>query len=97
MAITRKDVEYVARLARLELTEDEKERYAGQLENILKYVDTLNEADTSGVQPTNHALQLSNVWREDVCVQSSVELREQLLNNAPERDGDFFKVKKIIE
>jgi aspartyl-tRNA(Asn)/glutamyl-tRNA(Gln) amidotransferase subunit C len=97
MSITRKDVEYVARLARLELSEDEQERYAGQLENILKYVDTLNEVDTSSVQPTNHALKLTNVWREDVCLQSSAELREQLLNNAPERDGDFFKVKKVIE
>ena len=97
MTITRKDVEYVAKLARLELTDAEKEQYAGQLENILKYVDTLNEVDTANVSPTNHALNLTNVWREDVCVPSMAETREQLLNNAPERDGDFFKVKKIIE
>jgi aspartyl-tRNA(Asn)/glutamyl-tRNA(Gln) amidotransferase subunit C len=97
MAITRKDVEYVARLARLELTEAEKEQYAGQLENILKYVETLNEADTASVPPTNHALNLTNVWREDVCLPVSEETRERLLNNAPDREDDFFKVKKVIE
>jgi aspartyl-tRNA(Asn)/glutamyl-tRNA(Gln) amidotransferase subunit C len=97
MPITRKDVEYVARLARLELSDAEKEQYAGQLENILKYVDTLNEVDTTDVPPTNHALNLTNVWREDVCVPSTAETREHLLNNAPQRDGDFFRVKKIIE
>ena len=97
MAITRKDVEYVARLARLELSEAEKEQYAGQLENILTYVDTLNEADTSNVPPTNHALNLTNVWREDVCRPCPEGTRERLLNNAPEREDDFFKVRKIIE
>jgi aspartyl-tRNA(Asn)/glutamyl-tRNA(Gln) amidotransferase subunit C len=97
MKITKKEVEYVARLARLSLTNEEKEKFTGQLEAILEYIDKLNELDTKDVQPTSHVLPLSNVWREDVLVQSPDELRERLLNNAPEREGDFFKVKKVIE
>jgi aspartyl-tRNA(Asn)/glutamyl-tRNA(Gln) amidotransferase subunit C len=81
----------------LSLTNEEKEKFTGQLEAILEYIDKLNELDTKDVQPTSHVLPLSNVWREDVLVQSPDELRERLLNNAPEREGDFFKVKKVIE
>ena len=97
MKITRKEVEYVARLARLELSDEEKEQFTGQLESILEYIDQLNRLDTSGVPPTSHVLALKNVWREDVLDESSGELRERILSNAPEREGDFFKVKKVIE
>jgi aspartyl-tRNA(Asn)/glutamyl-tRNA(Gln) amidotransferase subunit C len=97
MKITRNDVEYVARLARLELTEAEKEQYAGQLEHILDYIDQLNRLDTTDVPPTSHVLPLANVWREDVQRPSSPEEIERLLANAPERDDNFFKVKIVIE
>jgi aspartyl-tRNA(Asn)/glutamyl-tRNA(Gln) amidotransferase subunit C len=95
--ITGKDVEYVARLARLELSAEEKEKFTGQLAAILEYIDKLNELDTSGVAATSHALNIENAWREDVLVQCPEETRERLLNNAPEREDDFFKVKKVIE
>lgn len=97
MKISKKEVDYVARLARLELSPDEQEQFTGQLESILSYIEQLNRLDTSGVPPTSHALKLANVWREDVARLTPPDMRERLLDNAPERDGDFFKVKKVIE
>lgn len=97
MKITKKEVDYVARLARLELTEEEKETYAGQLEHILAYIDQLNKLDTKDVPPTSHALSLNNVWREDALRPSTPDEIERLLANAPEREDNFFKVKKVIE
>ena|SRR5947209_2839085 len=97
MSITKKDVEQVARLARLALTEDEKERYTAQLASILTYVEKLNQLDTRSVPPTAHVLPVSNVWREDRAEPNVLASTEDLLNNAPEREGPFFKVKKVIE
>jgi aspartyl-tRNA(Asn)/glutamyl-tRNA(Gln) amidotransferase subunit C len=97
MAITNKDVEYVARLARLELSAEEKENFAGQLESILSYIDKLSALDTRDVPPTSHALNLKNVWREDELKTCPEKIRQIMLNNAPEREEDFFKVKKVIE
>ncbi|MFC1501173.1 Asp-tRNA(Asn)/Glu-tRNA(Gln) amidotransferase subunit GatC [Elusimicrobiota bacterium] len=97
MKITKKDVEYVARLARLELTEKEKGQFASQLESILSYIDQLNEVDTKSVKPTSHVLDLSNVWREDKVKKSSDELIEKIINNSPEKEDNFFKVSKVLE
>ncbi len=93
--ITKKEVEYVARLARLKLTEEEKEKYTKQLGDILKYIDKLNELDTEKVEPTSHVLGLSNVFREDK-VEPSLP-QEEILANAPEVEASHFKVKKVIE
>ena len=65
MALTKKDVEHVARLARLALSEEEKERYTQQLGHILTYIEKMSALDTQNVPPTSHVLPLSNVWRED--------------------------------
>lgn len=97
MKITRKDVDYVARLARLKLTDEEKEKFTLQLESIISYIDQLKELDTSDIQPTSHVLELKNAWREDNVLKSSGELLEDILKNAPDREGNFFKVKKVIE
>jgi aspartyl-tRNA(Asn)/glutamyl-tRNA(Gln) amidotransferase subunit C len=97
MAITKKDVEHVARLARLSLTEDEKDRYTAQLGSILGYIEKLSELNTDHVKPTSHALPLSNVWREDVMETSTLGSPDEILANAPQREGPFFKVKKVIE
>ena len=97
MKITKKDVEHVARLARLALSEEEKERYTAQLESILEYIDTLNKLDTANVPPTSHVLPLSNVWREDIAEPGRLGSTEDILKNAPEAEGPYFKVKKIIE
>lgn len=88
-------VEHLARLARLSLTEEEKERFSAQLGGILDYVGRLNELDTSSVEPTSHVLSLSTVVREDVPVDSLP--REEALLNAPDRSDAFYRVPKIIE
>ncbi|MEI8355774.1 MAG: Asp-tRNA(Asn)/Glu-tRNA(Gln) amidotransferase subunit GatC [Deltaproteobacteria bacterium] len=95
MKITRKEVDHVARLARLELTEAEKEIYTGQMDSILAYVDKLNELDTEGVLPTSHAVPMENAFREDEAV-SSIGTDNALLN-APDRSDSFFRVPQVIE
>lgn len=95
MAISLKDVEYLSRLARLQLTPEELKRFAPQLEEILAYVEKLKAASTEGVPPTTHVLNLSNVFREDQ-VQASLPT-DAALGNAPSREGPFFKVPKVIE
>ena len=100
MALTKKDVEHVARLARLALSEEEKERYTQQLGQILTYIEKMSALDTTNVAPTSHVLPLSNVWREDKVEPSVTETLgspEEILANAPESEGPLFKVKKIIE
>ncbi len=95
MAITAKDVEYLAHLARVELSPEEIQRFSGQLDEILAYVGKLKQAKTEGVAPTSHVLPLSNVFREDKTAPSLPT--EETLSNAPERDGPFFRVPQIIE
>jgi len=91
--ITVKDVEHVAKLARLELTEEEKEKYTTQLGDVLKYVDQMNEVDTTGVEPMAHAIDFVNVVREDAVKYE--QTKEELMKNAPEEENGFFKVPKI--
>lgn len=95
MTIDTRQVERIAGLARLHLTEPEKEMFLSQLQGILDYVEKLRELDTSGVEPTSHVLALHNVFRVD-------ERRESLpldaaLQNAPDRAGNFYRVPRIIE
>ena len=93
--ITKKDVEHVAKLARLKLSKEEKEKFTKQLDLILKYIDKLNELDIKKVEPTSHILPLKNVFREDK-VRKSLKV-EKVLENAPEKAKGFLKVPKIIE
>jgi len=87
-------VRHVAKLARLALREDQLAKYAPQLGAILQYIEQINKIDKTGVEPMAHALPLHNVFREDV-VEPSLPL-EKVLENAPQTDGPFFKVPKII-
>lgn len=93
--ITRKEVEHVARLARLELTEEEKGQMTAQLDAILGYFDKLNELDTSTVEPTTTVIPMVSVMREDEARPSL--LQEDALANAPDREDVFFRVPRIIE
>jgi len=95
MKITVELVEHVANLARLEVSESEKELFARQLDAILTYVEKLNELDTTGVEPTSHVLPIKNVLRADEVKPSLPP--DDALRNAPERSGDFYRVPKIIE
>jgi len=92
--ITLEQVRHVAKLSRLALPPEKLERFTSQLESILEYVAKIDEVDISGVQPMAHALPLKNVLREDV-VQGALPV-EKVLMNAPETDGPFFKVPKVI-
>ncbi len=91
--ITIKDVEHVAKLARLELSEEEKVKFSKQLGDILKYVEQMNEVDTSNLEPMSQPIDFSNVMREDV--EEYEQTKEELMQNAPDVEGDFFKVPKI--
>ncbi|MDR3585922.1 MAG: Asp-tRNA(Asn)/Glu-tRNA(Gln) amidotransferase subunit GatC [Desulfosporosinus sp.] len=93
MTISREDVEYVAALARLELTEQETQEYTEQLNSILGYAAMLERLDTDGVLPTAHAVPLHNVLREDQVGPSIPQ--EKALQNAPDADEGFFRVPKI--
>ncbi|MGD8500957.1 MAG: Asp-tRNA(Asn)/Glu-tRNA(Gln) amidotransferase subunit GatC [Phycisphaerales bacterium] len=88
-------VKKVAKLARLELAEAEVEEFAGQLSAILEYVEKMNELDTNNVEPLAHCLPISNVFRQDRVKESLGT--EKALANAPQRDGEFFKVPKILD
>ena len=93
--ITLEEVEHVARLARLELRPEDKERMRRELDGILAYIDKLRALDVEGVEPTSHAVPLTNIMRDD---QPRPSLpRDEMLANAPDQHGDFFRVPKIIE
>ncbi len=93
--ISVEEVEHVARLARLELSSADKERMRRELDSILSYIDKLRALDTEGVEPTSHAVPMTNVMREDA--PRSSFLQSDMLANAPDRSGEFFRVPKIIE
>ena len=90
MAISRTEVEHVARLARLALSDQELERFGAQLDAILDAVGKVSELDLSDVEPTAHPLDVVNVWGDDE-PRPSLAI-EDVLANAPERDGNFFRV-----
>ena len=92
--ITSEDVLKVAKLARLDLAEDEVELYTNQLEKILGYFEQLEEVDTSNVLPTTRAVEVVNVVRDDTVFSTNV--REELLDQGPQREGNFFRVPKIL-
>lgn len=94
MAITKKDVEHVAWLARLALTDEEKDMFTRQLSQILEHAGKIAELDTSKIPPTSHVLPMKNVFREDEtrpCLS-----REEALSNAPARERGMLKIPKII-
>jgi aspartyl-tRNA(Asn)/glutamyl-tRNA(Gln) amidotransferase subunit C len=95
MKITNEEVEHVALLARLKFTPAEKERFTTQLNSILEYMEKLNQLDTAKVEPTFHAVSRTNVFREDEVRPSLTQ--ELSLQSAPDGDGRFFRVPKIIE
>jgi len=95
MKITRVEVEHVARLARLELTETELDTFTVQMDSILAYVEKLNALDTEGIMPTSHAVPMENAFRPD---QLGRPLGvEGALANAPNHAESFFRVPKVIE
>ena len=95
MPITREQLHHIALLARLELSADEETAFTEQLDHILTHFEQLRQLDTSTVEPTAHVVDMDTPFREDVV--RNAPAVDALLANAPERDGPFFKVPKIIE
>lgn len=95
LKLSTSDVEYVAKLARLEITEAEKQKFTAQLNDILLYIDQLNELDTTGVAPMSHAIAVTNAFRDDKVADSLGT--QKALANAPDARGEFFRVPKVID
>ena len=95
MKLTRAEVQRVAVLARLRLTDDEEAEFTEQLDHILGYMDKLNQIDSANVEPFSHASVATNAFREDKV--TNQPNTDALLANAPDRDATFFKVPKILE
>ncbi len=93
--ITEQEVRKVAKLARLDLTENEINEFAGQLDSILEYVNKMNELDTDEIEPLAHCLPITNCFRKDEIKESLGT--EKALKNAPDSDEQFFKVPKILD
>ncbi|MCX6135011.1 MAG: Asp-tRNA(Asn)/Glu-tRNA(Gln) amidotransferase subunit GatC [Ignavibacteriales bacterium] len=94
MSVTLKDVDHIAKLARLEFTDEEKATFTHQLNSILAYVEQLNKLDTTNVEPLAHVIELEDAFRVDV-VRPGVS-QEDALKNAPAKNEKFFKVPKVI-
>ena len=95
MSITKKDVEHVAKLARLALSKEETELYASQMAKILTHVEKLGALDTKGIEPTNYTISPKTIFRKDEAKPSLPQ--DEILSNAPERAKGCFKVPRIIE
>jgi len=95
MPLSREEVLHVALLARLELSEEEIERYTWELNRVLEHIEKLKELDTEGVEPTSHAVPLSNVFRPDEPGEPLP--REEVLMNAPDAVDGYFRVPRVVE
>lgn len=96
MSITIQDIEHIAALARLGITDEEKEQYATDLARILDYFEKLKNADTADIQPIQQITNLDNITRDDKEKSTDDTLQEKLLENAPTRKNNFIKVKSVL-
>lgn len=94
--ISIKDVEHIAKLSRLDLSEPEKKKFSKELSSILDYIKQLEEVNTENIEPTAQVTGLVNVTREDEVKNCKRQKREEILEQAPMRDGDFIKVKSVF-
>ncbi|KJR42994.1 Glu-tRNAGln amidotransferase, C subunit [Candidatus Magnetoovum chiemensis] len=95
MAISNDEVKHIAALARLTLTSEEIERYRKQLDSILLYMNKLNQVDTTNIEPTSHAVEMTSIHRDDAVKPSLTQT--EALENAPDKTDKFYRVPKIIE
>ena len=95
MLISKIDVENVANLAKLNLSESEIEDITEKMEHIIEFANKINSLNLDGVKPSNHPMDISNVYREDI-VKESFD-RDEILKNAPNHDGEYFKVTKVVD
>jgi len=91
------DIDYLARLARIELSPTEKEKFDAELQKILDFVAQLNEVDTEEVEPLAHVVNITNIKRADVAQETPDESRENLIQAAPQQESGFIKIKSVFE
>ncbi|MEA3398279.1 MAG: Asp-tRNA(Asn)/Glu-tRNA(Gln) amidotransferase subunit GatC [Patescibacteria group bacterium] len=96
MKLSKQEIQHIADLARLDLSEEEQELYSGQLSDILDYVNQLQEVDTTGVKPTAQVTGLENIMREDKAKDWDAGERRESINQAPDREKGQVKVKRIL-
>jgi aspartyl-tRNA(Asn)/glutamyl-tRNA(Gln) amidotransferase subunit C len=92
----KKELEITAFLARIHIKEDEKDKYLADLNIMFGCIEILQEPDIADLEPTTHVTKLRNVWREDVVKPCPKEIIDQMLDSAPDREGTFYKIKKVI-
>jgi len=97
MQLSKEEIKHVAKLARLELSEEELEKYGNQLSNVLSYIDMLKEVNTDDVEPTAQVTGLENIFREDEAREWDQRERDAALHEAPELDGRQVKVRRVLE
>ncbi len=95
--ITKKEVQHVAKLARLNINSQEEEKFTKELSSILQYIEKLKEIDTSKVEPTSHPFDVKNVMREDIVQQPDIEVIQRMLKAAPAREKTYIKVKSVFK
>ena len=95
MSVTKDEVKYIASLSRLEFNESELDDFTNEFNQILNYIDKLNELDTENIKPLSHPIEKKNVFREDKLVASIS--RDEALKNAPDKTDDYFKAPKVIK
>lgn len=96
MQLSKQQIEHIAKLARLELTEEELERYGAQLSGVLDYIGQLNEVNTDGVEPTAQVTGLENIFRQDIINKCEEDIVNDALHQAPELEGRQIKVKRVL-
>ena len=94
--LSKSEVQKIASLARIEITDEEAEKYSKELSDILAFVEKLNEADTEGIEPIAHITGAKNIIREDKVIEYSDETKENIINNFPEKKERFDKVKAVF-
>lgn len=97
MQLTKQQIEHIAKLARLELTEEELKKYGAQLSGVLDYIGQLNEVNTDGVEPTAQVTGLENIFRQDAINECAKDIVNDALHQAPELEGRQIKVKRVLE
>ncbi|MFH1822642.1 MAG: Asp-tRNA(Asn)/Glu-tRNA(Gln) amidotransferase subunit GatC [Patescibacteria group bacterium] len=97
MKLSKKEIQHIANLARLELTEAELKKYGSQLSGVLDWIDQLKEVNTTNIEPTAQVTGLENVWREDIIEEWDDNERKTALKQAPELEEGQIKVKRVLE
>ncbi|OEG69435.1 hypothetical protein ATZ36_08700 [Candidatus Endomicrobiellum trichonymphae] len=94
--MVKEELEITAFLARIHIKEDEKEKYLADLSMMFGYIEILQEPDIANLEPTTHVTNLRNIWREDIVKPCPKKIIDQMLDNAPAKEGTFYKIKKVI-